>query len=149
MFKPQYKQLINMDGIELKPSDMHKIRSIITALSFTFSAVASCFPQLLKCDTDMIPYYCIVPYLQCCYAMLVTSNVIHDYWKCYINIVTQTCLRFYWYIHTLPRALRALRIVQSNLSLLCYNLLQYTMYIQISRNVILWFLQLTWQSQIF
>ena len=54
MFKPQYKQLINVDGIELKPSDMRKSRSIVTASSprFAFSAVASRFPLLLKRDTD-------------------------------------------------------------------------------------------------
>ena len=52
MFKPQYKQLINVDGIELKPSDMCKSRSVVTASLFAFSAVASHFPQLLKCDTD-------------------------------------------------------------------------------------------------
>ena len=42
MFKPQYKQLVNMDGIELKPSDVRKSRSIVTA-SFAFSAVASLY----------------------------------------------------------------------------------------------------------
>ena len=50
MFKPQYKQLINVDGIELKLSDVRKSRYIVTALSFAFSAIASRFPQLLKCD---------------------------------------------------------------------------------------------------
>ena len=60
MFKPQYKQLINVDGIELKPSNMRKIWSIVTASSFTFLAIASRFPQLLKCDTDMVASYRIV-----------------------------------------------------------------------------------------
>ena len=79
MFKPQYKKLINTDGIELKLSDVRKSRSIIMAASFAFSAVASRFPQLLKCDTDMVASYRVVPYLQRCYASLVTSNTVHDY----------------------------------------------------------------------
>ena len=79
MFKPQYKQLINMDEIELKASDARKSWSIVTASSFAFSAVASCFLQLLKCDTDMVASYRVVPYLQRCYASLVTSNAVHDY----------------------------------------------------------------------
>ena len=73
MFKPQYKQLINVDGIELKPSDVRKSRSIVTAPLLTFSAIASRFPQLLKCDTDMVASYLVVPCLQCCYASLVAS----------------------------------------------------------------------------
>ena len=68
-----------MDEIELKPLDVHKSRSIVTASSFTFSAVASHFPQLLECDTDMVASYCVVPYLQHCFALLVTSNAVHDY----------------------------------------------------------------------
>ena len=68
-----------MDEIELKPSDVRKSRFIAIASSFVFSAIASHFPQLLKCDTDMVVSYCIVPYLQCCYALLVMSNVVHDY----------------------------------------------------------------------
>ena len=58
MFKPRYKQLINVDGMELKPSDVRKNRSTVTASSLAFSAITSCFPsrfpQLLKCDTDMV-----------------------------------------------------------------------------------------------
>ena len=73
------KQLINVDVIELKPSNVHKGRSIVTASSFAFSAVASHFPQLLKCDTDMVASYRVVPYLQHCYASLVTSNALHNY----------------------------------------------------------------------
>ena len=68
-----------MDRIELKPSDMHKSRSIVTASSLVFSAIASPFPQLLKCNTDIVASYRIVPYLQHCYASLVTSNAVHDY----------------------------------------------------------------------
>ena len=82
MFKFQYKQLINVDGIELKSSDVHKSQYsyIVTAsASFAFSAVASRFPQLLKCDTDMVAFYYVVSYLQRCYALLVTSNAVHDY----------------------------------------------------------------------
>ena len=78
MFKPQYKQLIKADEIELKPSDVHKSQFIFTA-SFTFSAIAPHFPQLLKWDIDMVASYCVVPYLQRCYALLVTSNAVHDY----------------------------------------------------------------------
>ena len=79
MFKPQYKQLINMDGIELKPSDVHKSQSIVTASLFAFSAVAPCFAKLLKCNTDMVASYCLVPYLQHCYASLVMHIAVHDY----------------------------------------------------------------------
>ena len=79
MFKLQYKQLINVDGIELKPSNMCKSRSIVIASLFTFSAVTSRFPQLLKYDTDMVASYRVVPYLQCCYASLVMSNAVHDH----------------------------------------------------------------------
>ena len=79
MFKSQYKQLIDVDGMELKPFDVRKSRYIVTASSFVFSAVASRFPQLLKCDTDMVASYRVVPYLQCCYTSLVTSNAVHDY----------------------------------------------------------------------
>ena len=60
---------------------MCKSRSITTASSFAFSAIASCFPQLLKHDTNMVASYHVVPYLQCCYASLVISNAVHSYWK--------------------------------------------------------------------
>ena len=46
--------------------------------SFAFSAVASRFPQLLKCDTNMVVSYHVAPYLQRCYASLITSNAVHD-----------------------------------------------------------------------
>ena len=68
-----------MDGIKLKPSDVCKSWSIVTASSFVFSAIASRFPQLLKGVTDMVASYHIVAYLQRCYASLVTSNAVHDY----------------------------------------------------------------------
>ena len=61
--KPQYKQQINVDEIELKPTDVRKNRSITTASLFTFSAITSHFPQLLKCDTELVASYHIVPYL--------------------------------------------------------------------------------------
>ena len=79
MFKPQYKQLINVDEIEIKPFDVCKSRSIATASSFAFSAIVSHFPQLLKHDTDMVASYHVVLYFQCCYGLLVMSNVVHDY----------------------------------------------------------------------
>ena len=63
----------------LKPSNVRKSRSIVTALSLAFLAVASRFPQLLKCDTDMVASYRVVPYLQRCYASLITSSAVHDY----------------------------------------------------------------------
>ena len=53
-----------MDGIELKPSDVCKSQYIVTASSFAFSAVTSRFPQLLKCNTDMVVSYHVIPYLQ-------------------------------------------------------------------------------------
>ena len=79
MFKPQYKQLINMDGIELKPSDVCKSQSIATTLSFTFSAVTSCFPQLLKCDNRYGSVLLRSTLLAMCYALLGTSNAVHEY----------------------------------------------------------------------
>ena len=63
----------------IESQDMRKSRSIITASSFAFSAIASCFPQLLKYDADMVVSYRVVPYLQRCYALLVTSSAVHDY----------------------------------------------------------------------
>ena len=50
MFKHRYKQLINMDGIEFEPFDVHKSQSIATASSFVFSAIV-CFSQCLKRET--------------------------------------------------------------------------------------------------
>ena len=70
-----------MDGIKLKPSDAHKIQFITTVSSFAFSAITSRFPQLLKCDTNMVVFYRVVSYLQHCYTSLVMSNAVHDYWK--------------------------------------------------------------------
>ena len=78
MFKRQYKQLINVDGIEIKPSNVGKSRSA-TASSLAFSAITSRFPQLLKSDTDMVASCGVAPYLQCYYGSLVTSNAVHDY----------------------------------------------------------------------
>ena len=52
-----------MNGIELKPSDVRKSRSIVTASSLAFSAIESHFAQLLKCNTDMVASYRVVPYL--------------------------------------------------------------------------------------
>ena len=54
MFKPQYKQLSNVNGIEIKPSDVHESWSIAAA---SLSAIAFHFSQLLKCDTDMVASY--------------------------------------------------------------------------------------------
>ena len=76
MFKPQYKQQINVDGIELKPSDVHKSQSITTASSIAFLANASCSPQLLKrdaynygsilpCSTLLGTLLCLASYEQC------------------------------------------------------------------------------------
>ena len=53
-----------MDGIKLKPSDVRKSQSVVTVSSLAFSAIASRFAQLLKCGTDMVASYRIVPYLQ-------------------------------------------------------------------------------------
>ena len=61
--------------------DVCKIRPIVTASSLAFSAVSSRFPQLLKCDTNMVVSYRVVPYLQHCYASLVMSNAVHNYLK--------------------------------------------------------------------
>ena len=88
------------------PKAGHKHRYVISS-SLEFLAISS-FPQLLRCKTNMVASYRVVPYLQCCYAWVVTSSAVHNYWKCYINVVTRTCSGFYWYIRTLPRALCAL-----------------------------------------
>ena len=80
MFKPQYKQLINVDGIEFKPSDVCKSWYIATEhhrLHFQPSHLTQ-VPQLLKCDTDMVASYRVVPYLQRCRALLVTGDAVHD-----------------------------------------------------------------------
>ena len=82
MFKPQYKELINVDRIELKPSNVCQGWSIAASSSLAFSAIASHFPQFLKHDTnksDMVPSYHVVAYLQRFYASLVTSNATHNY----------------------------------------------------------------------
>ena len=52
-----------MDEMELKPFDVRKSQYIVTASSFAFSAITSHFPQILKCDTDMVASYRVVPYL--------------------------------------------------------------------------------------
>ena len=64
------------------------------SLSLEFLAILS-FPQLLRCKTGMVASYRVVPYLQRCYAWVVTSSTVHTYCKCYINVVTRTCLGFY------------------------------------------------------
>ena len=51
MLKPWYRQLINVDGIKHKPSNMCKSWPIVLLLAF--SAIA-CYPQLLKHETDMV-----------------------------------------------------------------------------------------------
>ena len=78
MFKAQYKQLTNMHGIKLKFSDMRKSQYIAIALSCAFSAIAS-FLQLLKCETDMVASYCVVHYLQRCYASVNMNKAVHDH----------------------------------------------------------------------
>ena len=101
MFKPQYKQLINVDSSVLtcaKADLSLQHHHFVRAFSHRILSSDS------ECDTDTVAsYYCIVPYLHCCYASLAMSNAAHDYWKCYINVVTRTCSGFYWYICTLPR----------------------------------------------
>ena len=61
-------------------------------ISFVFSGITS-FPHwswASEGDTDMVEfYYHVVPYLQCCYALLATGNAAHD-----------------WYIRTLSGAVR-------------------------------------------
>ena len=74
----------------------------LIALLLALLAIMS-FPQLLRrCETNMVVSYHVIPYLQRCYAWIVTSSAVHNYWKCYINVVTWTCLGLYWYIRTLP-----------------------------------------------
>ena len=43
-----------------------------------FLAISS-FPQFLRRKTDMVASYRVVPYLQRCYAWVVTSSAVHNY----------------------------------------------------------------------
>ena len=86
---------------------LYKLIALSLAFLAQFLAISS-FHQLMRCETDMVMSYRIVPYLQCCYAWVVTSNAVLNYWKCYINVVTWTCLGLYWHICTLPWVLHAL-----------------------------------------
>ena len=38
----------------------------------------------------MVACYHVVPFLQRCYAWVVTSSAVHNYWKCYKNVVRNT-----------------------------------------------------------
>ena len=130
MFKRQYKQLIDVDEIELKPSDLRKSRYIVTASSrFAFSAVASRFPQLLKCDnrygsilpriTLLATLLCLASYEQCSTRLL---KMLHKH--CNTDMLGVLLI----YPHS-PLGAACLwdcaYIYQSNPSLLCYNLLMY------------------------
>ena len=58
-----------MDGIELKPFDMHKSQTITIASLFAYSAIV-CFSQHLKHETynGLVSPRCTVPCLQrCCH----------------------------------------------------------------------------------
>ena len=91
-----------MDKIEFKFS-----RATCAKAGYKPSCCFLGFWDALK--TDMTASYRVVLYLQRCYAWVVTSNAVHNYWKCYINVVTRMCLGFYWYIRTLSWVLHALR----------------------------------------
>ena len=67
-----------MDGIELKPPDVHHSLYKLLALSLAFLSKVS-FPQLIRQETDMVASYRIVPYLQHCYAWVITSSAVHNY----------------------------------------------------------------------
>ena len=90
-----------MGGIELKLSNLHQ--SLYQFIASPFRLQPLHFSSALRCESDMVASYRVVPYLQCCYARVVTSNAVHNYWKFYINVVTCMCSRFYWYIRTLPQ----------------------------------------------
>ena len=92
MFKPCYKQSINVDRIKLTLLTCAKANKLL-ALLLAFSAISS-FPQLPRREADMVASYHVVPYLQHCYASVITSNTVHNHWKYYINVVTQTCSGF-------------------------------------------------------
>ena len=71
-----------MDRIEFKLSETcakadYKHRYTISLL-LEFLAI-SLFPQLLRRKTDMVASYHVVPYLQRCYAWVVTSSAVHNY----------------------------------------------------------------------
>ena len=78
MFKPWYKQLINMDVIELKLINVSKIQPIAIASLLAFLAITS-FPQPLKCEISVVASFRMVPYLQYCYALVVMSNAVYNY----------------------------------------------------------------------
>ena len=72
-----------MDRIEFQLSDVHQSRYnhryAISLSLHEFLAISS-FPQLLpRRKTDMVASYSVVPYLQHCYAWVVTSSAVHNY----------------------------------------------------------------------
>ena len=74
MLSPQYKQLINVHGIKLQPSDVHKSQPIaVLALLLAFLAIAS-FSQLLKHETDMVVSYCV-------YSALLIYNAVMPWYR--------------------------------------------------------------------
>ena len=88
---------INQHGytMELNSSlPMYTTAYKLIALSLAFLAITS-FHKLLRHEIDIAASYHTVSYLQHCYAWVVTSSAVHDYWKCYINAVTRMCLGFY------------------------------------------------------
>ena len=50
----------------------------LIVISLAFSTIVS-FPQLVRCETDMVATYRIIPYLQHCYDWVVKSNSVHNY----------------------------------------------------------------------
>ena len=117
MFKPQYKQLISVDGMELEPSDVRKSRSITTASLF-----ATCCRISLSSTSEMWYWYgnvlprstlltmllCLASYEQCSTRLL---KMLH---KCNTDVLGVLLI----YLHSPSGAHR-----QSNPSLPCYNLL--------------------------
>ena len=51
----------------------------LTVILLAFSAVTSFIPQFLRCETNMVASYRLVPYLQRCHAWVVTSSAVNNY----------------------------------------------------------------------
>ena len=80
MFKPQYKQLINMDRIKIKYSDMCKSWSnyhySIIFCFFSHYILFSSTSEMRYRYGSVLAHSTYVPYLQCCYGSLVSTRLL-------------------------------------------------------------------------
>ena len=51
----------------------------LIALSLAHFIVIAPFPQLVRHEINIVASYHVVPYLQHCYAWVVTSSAVHNY----------------------------------------------------------------------